>query len=93
MSARSRTRPVALKRVAPFFFRYGVFLCYGYAVGRSDTSPAPCRGSAGHNPHSKFTMGVLFCYLMVMTTAPFGLPLTVEMPTVDPEIWIDEEDE
>ena len=26
-----------------------------------------------------------------MTTSPFGLPLTVDVPNVDPEIWEDEE--
>lgn len=28
-----------------------------------------------------------------MTTSPFGLPLVVEMPSVVPEIWNDEEEE
>jgi hypothetical protein len=27
-----------------------------------------------------------------MTTSPFGLPLTVSMPGVEPEIWIDDEE-
>ena len=27
-----------------------------------------------------------------MTTSPFGLPLTVGMPGVEPEIWIDEDE-
>jgi len=26
-----------------------------------------------------------------MTTSPFGLPLTVDSPNVDPDIWEDEE--
>ena len=26
-----------------------------------------------------------------MTTSPFGLPLTVDMPGIEPDIWIDEE--
>jgi hypothetical protein len=26
-----------------------------------------------------------------MTTSPFGLPLTVDFPSVDPDIWEDEE--
>jgi hypothetical protein len=26
-----------------------------------------------------------------MTTSPFGLPLTVDAPNVDPDIWEDEE--
>jgi hypothetical protein len=28
-----------------------------------------------------------------MTTSPFGLPLKVTMPGVDPDIFIDDEDE
>jgi hypothetical protein len=27
-----------------------------------------------------------------MTTSPFGLPLRVDLPTVDPAEWEDEED-
>jgi hypothetical protein len=27
-----------------------------------------------------------------MTTSPFGLPLTVDQPHVDPDIWDDEDE-
>lgn len=31
--------------------------------------------------------------LVLMTTSPFGLPLRVDLPTVDPTEWEDEEED